>query len=481
LRVHVLRRTRTCFRTMMNRSSSVFACFVFFLLVLKTVCKEKCETRGGDACASPGMSMFQFTRQPHAAEHPVREEAEKGNREGEGSIKSKLEPNIKQHGGMIIEKHGKLGVHSLNSVKTPTNNEKNRTLGVASGNPVECNSSVTCVGDVKGHGTNLPRLFLGLLEGIMSATTHVFAGLDRVGMFNDVILQKSTMTGLVSGLCLGLLDVIAPDHLGTIMTLSSATTKGNAFAAGVACGLGHSFGLVFVATVFLSFRSAVTFNVEAWEYYGNYLVGASMILCALYFIMREATFIVQNKDGTYTAKPCSCHSAQPITPMPALACLPCDAQLPARAAWTGKLTPILSNRAGGGKEHAPEQASRPCAGEGRDVRGALIGLLQGACCPQAMVGLSFLAAQPVLCVVFFLVSFVAVSALGTASVAVVWAWVTSSGVCGGVSPKFAYRMSCCFTLALGILWVTANYWHILEKFNYSEAAEQAQLSRLEHG
>merc|ERR1719343_713717 len=107
--------------------------------------------------------------------------------------------------------------------------------------------------------------------------------------------KKDVVTGLFSGLCFGVLHVIAPDRLGTIMTLSSATTKGNAFAVGAACGLGHSFGLVFVAVAFLSLRSAVTFNVEAWEYYGNYLSGASMILCALYFIMRETKFLEQNE------------------------------------------------------------------------------------------------------------------------------------------------------------------------------------------
>jgi len=114
------------------------------------------------------------------------------------------------------------------------------------------------------------------------------------------------------------------------------------------------------------------------------------------------------------------------------------------------------------------------------VRGALIGLLQGACCPLAIVGLSFLAAQPVLGIVFFLISFIAVSALGTASVAVVWAWATSTGICGGLSPKLAYRMSCCFTLVLGILWVVANYCRFVEKLNYAEAAEHAQLSLFKH-
>jgi len=324
------------------------------------------------------------------------------------------------------------------------------------------------------------RLFPDALEDPISAKrmVNVFVGLHGVGMLSDVTLHANAMSGLLSGVCFGFLHVVAPDHLGTIMTLSSATTKGNAFAVGAACGFGHSFGLVFTATIFLSLRSAFTFNVEAWEYYGNHLIGASMVLCALYFIMREGTFLVQNEDGTYTAQPCSCHPAQPITPMPEGACLPCDG-----AASELERTPLLAYRARGcGEQHSSvsEQALLQRAGEGRDLRGALIGVFQGACCPIAMVGLTFIAALPVMGIVFFLVTFMAVSAFGTASVAVIWAFATSNGICGGLPPKFAYRMSCGFTLILGIFWLIANYCGILEKMNYAEAAQHAEMNHLDN-
>lgn len=302
---------------------------------------------------------------------------------------------------------------------------------------------------------------------------NAIAGDDSVGMLSYSTMPANPMSGMWSGLCFALLHVIAPDHLGTLITLSSSTTTRNAFAVGAACGLGHSFGLVFIAIIFLSLRSAVTFNVEAWEYYGNYFIGASMILCAIYFIMRENTFLVKNEDGTCTAQVCSCHPAiLPKTPMTEDACSPCDGE---------ERTPLLLYRAGGSEERrsaVSEQASWLRAPEGRDVRGALIGVLQGACCPLAMVGLSFLAALPAMGVMFFLIAFLAASALGTASVAVVWAWATSAGICGGLSPKFAYRMSCCFTLVLGLLWVIANYCGILENLNYAEAAQNAQLGLL---
>merc|ERR1719362_237166 len=334
-------------------------------------------------------------------------------------------------------------------------------------------------------------LICGLISArCMVRMVTILSSLHGVGRLSYLTLHTKAMsgtwTGFLSGLCFGLLHVVAPDHIGTIITLSSATTKGDAFAVGASCGLGHSFGLVFVAAVFFSLRSAVTVNVDAWEYYGNYLIGASMITCGLYFMIREATFLVQNEDGTYTAQACACHPVQPIMPKACQlipketprddedACMPCGDHLEAER------VPLLSAPEGGREEprsSVPGQALQPCAVQGRGVRGALIGLLQGACCPIAIVGLSFVAALPAMGVAFFLITFMAISSLGTASMAVFWAWATNTGICGGLSPRFAYRMSCCFTLILGILWVTANFCGVLDRLNYAEAAEHAQLRR----
>jgi len=484
----------------MNASSLVLIGFVFSSLVANTVCKETWRTCVGDSGTTPGQREAQFTKQlvqfakEFDAKQPVKEEGEeeeKENSKGKDSIGSKLEPNFRHGGGTIIEvmkPWGAVDAASLEDTTAPVPWGLNRMHNhsglddrysprqglTEQGTKVYPSDTTIRKTRTDSEGRAIPNHNMtsgnpdplkGLIYDVKSMI-NVFAG-----MLSHVTLPKSAMTGLLSGLCFGFLHVIAPDHLGTILTLSSATTKGNAFAVGAACGLGHSFGLVFIAIVFLSLRSAVTFNIKAWEYYGNYLVGASMILCALYFIMREATFLVQHEDGTYTAQPCFCHPSQP--PIPPV-CQPCSGP-----GSKTKFTPRPSYRAGGRKENR-SSTSRLRAGEGRDVRGALVGVLQGACCPLAMVGLSFLAARPVLGIVFFLMSFTASSALGTASVSVVWAWATSTGICGGLSPKFAYRMSCCLTLTLGILWVMANYCGVLEKLNYAEAAEHVQLSHLDH-
>jgi len=285
------------------------------------------------------------------------------------------------------------------------------------------------------------------------------------------------MTGFSSGLIFGLLHMIGPQNLGTLMTLSSATTRDTAFVVGASCGLGHSFGMVLVAIAILSVRSRVTINSEAWEYYGNYLIGASMILCALNFLMRETTFLVKHRDGSYSAQSCACHGAHQATQ-------------PQRPAESSLKSASASDGAKACHSAVSEQHERTMhhkhmdllqlAWDGRNAGGALIGMLQGTCCPLVMVGVSFVATLPVPGIVVFLITFMAITALGTAFSAMLWAWATNAGICGGLSPTVAYRMSCCFTLTLGIGWVIANYFHILDKLNYAEAAERSNLDSFKH-
>mmetsp|Transcript_31683 Transcript_31683/g.62227 ORF Transcript_31683/g.62227 Transcript_31683/m.62227 type:complete len:356 (+) Transcript_31683:110-1177(+) len=335
--------------------------------------------------------------------------------------------------------------------------------------------------------------------GTSSGQLDVAASRASPGAMDYPPMNKDVLNGLASGLLYGLIHVVGPDHLGTLMTLSSATTKRNAFAVGAWWGLGHSFGMVFIACIFLSLDSVVAFNMEAWEYYGNYFIGSSMILCAAYFILRESQFLTQQEDGTYVATPCACCHNTSAAPPPRIPTpLSSRSASPSRPASPRKKvkfcrdycdcddaecnsaeesTPLMSNFHDSGEEAFPPPPKLTTTQPwwqrtfgGRDARGAVIGVFQGACCPLGMVGISFLATLPMPGIVVFLLTFMAVSAFGTALLAVCWAWLTNSGFCGGVSPKLAYRVSCCFTLSLGILWVIANYYGFLEKLNYAEAA-----------
>lgn len=352
---------------------------------------------------------------------------------------------------------------------------------------------------------------IDVLGGTSSGQLDVAASRASPGAMDYPPMNKDVLNGLASGLLYGLIHVVGPDHLGTLMTLSGSTTRRNAFTVGAFWGLGHSFGMVFIACVVLSLDEVVTFDMEAWEYYGNYFIGSSMILCAMYFILRESTFLTQQEDGTYVAQPCACHGIPAPPPqMPSMPPMPPMIPTPrsSRSARPKKIkfchdfhddcdcdgaeefTPLMSDCRRSLEEARPQKdfsEKLPWwqhALAGRDARGALIGIFQGACCPLGMIGISFLATLPVSGIVTFLLTFMTVSAFGTATLAVCWAWVTSNGLCGGLSPKIAYRMSCCFTLGLGILWVIANYYGVLEKLNYAEAAHHAHLaattSAIEH-
>merc|ERR550532_2381514 len=95
------------------------------------------------------------------------------------------------------------------------------------------------------------------------------------------------------------------------MTLSTVTSSTRAFKVGACWGLGHSIGMTLVAVLFVVLHRVVHLSVDAWEYYGNYCVGGSMIICALYFIVREPMLLKKQADGTYTAQPCACHGPLP--------------------------------------------------------------------------------------------------------------------------------------------------------------------------
>jgi len=290
-------------------------------------------------------------------------------------------------------------------------------------------------------------------------------GLINVFEYADMI------TGLSSGLIFSVLHIIGPQNLGTIMTLSSVTTRNTAFSVGAACGFGHSFGMVFIAILILSARSVFTVDAEAWEHYGNYLIGASLVVCAVYFMMQETKFLVQREDGSYDVQPCDCHGSHGSH----------DTTAPEKAAGSRP----ASTLAGEGEKacHSPvsEQHDAALHHENKDSRnalGALIGMLQGTCCPLVMVGVSFVATLHGSGIAVFLITFMTLTALGTAFLAMSWAWATNAGLCGGLSSKIAYRVSCSCTLALGIGWVIANHFDALDNLNYAEAAERANLDAM---
>ncbi|CAJ1454213.1 unnamed protein product [Effrenium voratum] len=106
--------------------------------------------------------------------------------------------------------------------------------------------------------------------------------------------------------------------------------------------------------------------------------------------------------------------------------------------------------------------------QGRDVKSAAVGLLQGLCCPMGLVQLSYLAGKAALDAAIFVLVTMVVSIGGTALVAAAWASLTRSSLATSVSPRRVYRSSCFLALAFGIAWIAANYFDVLDKVNYAE-------------
>lgn len=288
--------------------------------------------------------------------------------------------------------------------------------------------------------------------------------------------QSGHMNPIVLGTVCGLLHAIGPDHLATLVTFSALMDPWAAAKVGAAWGAGHCVGIIAVAFVVLCAARVPGIHVDNWEHYGDYAIGLSMIFVSLYFIFRENRYIETMADGRVDVKGCACHPNRTVEKLSngvtrrkkAGFCSdfhhasessrrcpdsPCESDLEN----TSEASPLIA-------ESQPKQAST----QGKDLQGALVGLLQGMCCPMGLVGMGFAAGRTPIEITVMAITTVVVSISGTAGVAAGWAYITSSSWMGNVNPKFVYRMSCLLGLILGILWIAANYLDVLDKLNYAE-------------
>jgi len=307
---------------------------------------------------------------------------------------------------------------------------------------------------------------------------------------------------VITGLIYGLISTIGPDHLGTLITLSAATGPLRAFRVGGAWGLGHSVGMVAVAAIFLSVHGIIHIPVAKWVYYGNYLIGASLMLCAMYFMIEESKFVKQRPDGTFAAFPCCCSDG----------CTP-NIQRPQRhfkqdkqgnksskfcdtfgcdengncatfgCIEKGEKTPLLQPLAHPSPPAPPpppdpgsEQPSAEPALRSQETspdmnwKGAVLGIFQGVCCPVGIVGLSFMVNLAPGELVCFIIVFLLTSAFGTAFLSMLWSYFTNSSDNANccLPARTMYRASCGLTLVLGIVWMVGNYLGFLDRLDYAE-------------
>jgi len=289
------------------------------------------------------------------------------------------------------------------------------------------------------------------------------------------------------------------------MALSTLTTGLPSFKVGFAWGLGHSLGMILLCPMFYLLRemSAKSFSlsVDQWEYYGDYFIGASMVLVAVYFVVYESVYLEKNKDGTYTAKGCACHTtsrehhADPDAESGKVSFCksyqaPCghrakrDRQIPGAVDHehsdhdmaTDSIqedTPLLEKSADEPPSNdtiVPDFIARYFSV--RDIQGALLGALQGLCCPMGLAGVGFMGRMSMtasaMMLLAFAVVFVMASAVGSGAITFGWGAITSSGSGGCLSPRSMYMFSCVATFFLGLVWIAANYYGVLHHINFAE-------------
>jgi len=313
------------------------------------------------------------------------------------------------------------------------------------------------------------------------------------GLEHSHVLHAGSM-----GLVCGGLHALGPDHLATLVTFSALMPPLDAAKIGASWGLGHCLGIVLIATVIYALSKIPGVHVEGYESKGDYVIGASMILVAIYFICREDNYITLDEDGEETVKSCPCCSTPPSDHFPSLPQSPSKRSFARESpspknkkSFCGSYSEKSSddeemNGHGHGHGHGHGESSElvPLIGndlrggisgisgisamDGRDVKSAAVGFLQGMCCPMGLVQITYLYGKSALDTMIFIVVCALVSIIGTATVAALWASLTRSTMSTVVSPRFMYRSSCFLAFACGVLWIIANFFHFLDKVNYAE-------------
>lgn len=295
------------------------------------------------------------------------------------------------------------------------------------------------------------------------------------------LLSQPAMAGFMLGFIM-----IGPDHLGTLMALSTLTSGISALKVGVMWGFGHSLGMVLIVPPFMLLRHVGTqtghLTVDQWEYWGDYFIGGSLVMVAIYFYINESSYLERKSDGTYHAKSCSCHTFKGTeygldensqSGQEDAACEPCVPEFPTKPLGS-EVTPLLAQEreagSNGGSRWSPDT---------RDWRSGMLGIFQGLCCPMGLMGMSFMgkmSGNSVPSLVLFIGIFMCASALGSGIITSGWGLLSSHGFGNCISPLVVYRVANGFTFALGVVWITANASGVLHYVNYLEG-----LHHLEHG
>jgi len=298
----------------------------------------------------------------------------------------------------------------------------------------------------------------------------------------------------VLGWLMGALIPIEPDHLCSLIALNAGERRPwQAFIGGMTWGIGHSIGMLTFCVIFLPLQSLI--QVGVWEHYGNYVAGILLIGIGSYFLAYETRYLELSDDGSWVPKQdaCSCchaHVQDPHTHSHHKAlghvhgpsCTDDHCSSKAELDEESEGMPLLS-----GEEKIDKQLMMPWAAV--DLRGAIVGMTQGLCCPSCIAGLAFVgqmgAQHPssLDMLAFFTVCFASlVLCSGFISAGVV-AFKRSCENCFSVSTRTVFRVACAFSIALGTAWIVLNASGNLHVIQYTDVLEQQLhgMSGTKHG
>jgi hypothetical protein len=295
--------------------------------------------------------------------------------------------------------------------------------------------------------------------------------------------HKRAMSGplypVMMGSLLALSQVAGPDHLCTLINLGAGLDPVGGFKVGASFGAGHSAGMLLVCALIVPLGRMV--DLRQWEHYGDYFIGLTMIAVGLYFLISRSNHLEMQIDGTYAVLGCACHPGQQQTSQKgrrkALGRQFCAGYGSGGTARSRKRLPIMPAAATADTSDGDSVPAPPTLEEesvavpvSLDSKGGLIGLLQGACCPLGLIGAGLvgkMGAHDSLSIALFTISFMLGSVVGTGLFMLVWVFIAKRGLGSFVSLKVIYDICSILTIGLGVGWLGANYFNLLEGHEHS--------------
>lgn len=278
-------------------------------------------------------------------------------------------------------------------------------------------------------------------------------------------------SAVLLGLMYGVLHVVGPDHLGTIMSLSAAATPKRAFRVGALWSLGHTLGMAIAAALIIAAQRYFSVDIKAWESFGDYAIGTFMVFVGVCLFALEDSYISKSADGSTSLKACDCHGHVATDPeaQPSVPEVTTSGRSPKKTRFAAEYggcsdSKCLDEACAQPKESLVTEESQ---GMWQSLSSTLLGVAQGVCCPMGLVGLVILTSLSALSMALFFLVFLTVSTVGTGAMSLAWARVVVSGG-SGYSTHALYRASCGITVLMGIAWIVANYCGVLDKLNYAE-------------